>query len=1114
MAEARPTSPHLTDQQRAARDVRGASVALSAGAGCGKTTVLTERFLWELDERNLGELVALTFTEKAARELRERVRAACRSRFEAGDDPARWRGVLRGLEAAPIGTFHGFCGRLLRKSPIEAGVAPGFAILEESVAPSLRDAALDRCSRAWLADLDPDLVALAIDFGLAAVRDALADLIAARTRGDLRDWADRDPAEVVAGWRETWEAEVRPMLLAGFVADAQPGLDLLASQPCSNVVMQQRQAFLVTHVPGLPQDPDAEGLLDRIKEHARVQGGGTKTHWPTPEVYEAVKDALEALRKAVDATRNALAWDEAASLLAAEHGGRLARLAAGALDAYDDAKRAAGLLDFDDLLIRARDLLRNRGRFGPDAFAGALLVDEFQDTDPIQGEILERLAGAGLGAGALFLVGDPKQSIYRFRGAEPRIFQDFRGRFPEPGRRALTANFRSVPGILHFVNALFAGTFPGEELHPARAAGPPGRPAVAFLWADEPAADGAPAPSAHQRRGIEARWIARLLARRLADGWPVQGTDGSVRNAHPGDVALLFRALTDVAPYEAALAAEGLDYHVVGGSAYFLQQEVTDLINLLSVIEDPTDALALAGTLRSPFGAVSDDGLYWLATTGAGDLARNFEGGARIEALSAADRPKVARAHRLLTGWRSLKDRLPMAALIGRALEESGYEAALLGEYLGARKRANVRKLVRLARRYDRQGGFTLADFVARLRADQRKPPREEQAATTEAEGTSVRLMSIHQAKGLEFPIVVLPDLDRRPTPERPGVAFHPDLGPLVRPPAGDDPDGEAGASLGWTIYRRLEEREEAAEALRLFYVATTRARDALILSAGAAAGAKPAAPALALLAGRFDRATGRRRGPIPDGWPEPEVEVIAAPPPPTDAASIADRARPRIATILEAIEEAGPPIEAEAEAEAAPLTAGRRPRSVDLDPARHLAPGPARVDRLVRAILADPRALQPAKLRAVADRAARAQAPAATRRVRHEAIARLGPWLAGPLARGVAKASEVRRAIHWTAAWPPDAADATVYQGVVDLAFRDARGDWQLVALALAEAPEAPERLRLLLAARSAGRLGFGPVARGWRVRLGPGGGLHGEEDFTDRVVAGADRAARRDDS
>ena len=1099
MQEGQRPPPRLTDQQHAALHIRNASVALSAGAGCGKTTVLTERFLKELDHRKLSELVALTFTEKAARELRERVRAACRSRLDGGGEPGRWRAVLRGLEAAPIGTFHGFCGRLLRRSPIEAGVAPGFAILEESVAPSLRDAALDRCSRRWLADLDPDLVALAVDFGLAPVREALEELIAARTRGDLRAWADRDPEEVVAGWRGSWERDIRPMVLAGFVEDAQPCLDLLASQPCSNLVMQQRQAFLVTQVPGLAEDADAEGLLDRIKGHARVQGGGNKTHWPSAEVYEAVKVALESLRKAVDALKKTLAWDEAASLQAAGHGRRLARLAAEALDAYDREKRVAGLLDFDDLLIRARDLLRSRP--GSAAFGGALLVDEFQDTDPIQGEILERLAGPGLGAGPLFLVGDPKQSIYRFRGAQPGIFEDFRKGFPAAGRLALTENFRSVPGIIHFVNALFADTFPGEELRPALDAPPATRPAVAFLWADEPAEG--EAPSAHQRRVVEARWIARHLARRLAEGWPVRDKGGSIRPAHGGDVALLFRALTDSGPYEAALAAEGLDYHVVGGSAYFVQQEVTDLINLLSVIEDPTDALALAGTLRSPFGCVSDDGLYWLATTGGGDLARNFEQWGRVEALSPAGRPKIQRAHRLLTEWRELKDRLPMAALIGRALEESGYEAALLGEFLGARKRANVRKLVRLARRYDRQGGFTLADFVARLRADQRKPPREEQAATTEAEGTSVRLMSIHQAKGLEFPIVVLPDLDRRPPPEKPGVAFHPDLGPLVRPPAGDDPDGEAGGSLGWAIYRRLEEREEAAEALRLFYVATTRARDALILSAGAAADARPASPAMALLARRFDRAGGVRIGPIPEGWPEPEIEGIAGPPPPSEGASIADRIRPRIAALIEAIEEAGPPVESELPPERP------RPRFVDLDAARFLPPASARVDRLIRAILSDPRAFRPKGLEAVALAAARAEAPAASRRIRDEAIARLEPWLAGPLARGLAKASEVVRALPWTVAWPAEAIDATVYRGTLDFAFRDPRGGWHLLALDLAGASEAPGRLRLLLAGWAAERLGFGPVVRGWHVRLGPGGGLYGEEDFSSRAVEEAVRVA-----
>ena len=223
----------------------------------------------------------------------------------------------------------------------------------------------------------------------------------------------------------------------------------------------------------------------------------------------------------------------------------------------------------------------------------------------------------------------------------------------------------------------------------------------------------------------------------------------------------------------------------------------------------------------------------------------NFERWERISDLTELDRPRVRRASDLLSSWRSMKDRMPIAHLVDRVLDDSGYEAALLGDSLGPRRRANVRKLVRLARRFDRQGDMSLADFVARLRADLRKPPREEQAATTEEEGTSIRLMTIHQAKGLEFPIVVVPDLDRKPPMERSSVAFHPELGPLVRPSResfGDDDDAavdegqeEAGAgsrrSLGWAIYRHIEEREEAGEALRLFYVAITRARDSLILS-------------------------------------------------------------------------------------------------------------------------------------------------------------------------------------------------------------------------------------------------------------------------------------------
>ena len=1077
---------NLTDQQRGALDVAGASVALVAGAGCGKTTVLTERFLRHLEDRPLSDLVALTFTEKAARELRERVRAACRRRLDlGGDDAAKWRGVLRGLEVAPIGTFHGFCGRLLRRFPVEAGATPGFGILEESIAPGLRDAALAGCIRGWLAESDPDLVALAVDFGLGTVREWLSDLVAGRSREDLAEWSGVESSEAVARWRDLWEREFRPALLREFVEDAAPCLELLAGHECSHKVMKERQAFLLSSVGNLPTDRDPAGLLEQIGEHARVQGGGTKAHWPTPDVFEAVKKHLTDLRDGAKKAGAALAWDEAASLLAAEHGARLARLAVGALDAYDREKRAAGMLDFDDLLLKARDLLRNRAEAvgGVAAeLAGALLVDEFQDTDPVQGEILEHLAGPGFGDGSLFLVGDPKQSIYRFRGARPGIFEDFRNRFPAHGHRDLTENFRSVPGILGFVNALFAEEYPGADLAAANDA-PPGAAAqpVTFLWADEPVPDGADAPSAHARRVIEARWIARHLAGEIGRGdWIVRDPKTQApRPAHGGDVALLFRALTDVGPYEKALADEGLDYHVVGGSAYFVQQEVIDLINLASVVEDPTDATALAATLRSPFFGVSDDGLYWLATAGNGDLARSVERWPEIGALPTADRPKVARAHAQLTAWRAAKDRPPMAAWLDRVLAESGYEAALLGEYLGGRKRANVRKLVRMARRFDGQGGMTLADFVARLRADRRRPPREEQAATTEEEGTSVRLMSIHQAKGLEFPIVVLPDLDRKPAGERSGVAFHPDLGPLVRPPVPDDSD-TAPESLGWSIARQVEAREEAGEALRLFYVATTRARDALILSAGVAADAKHASPAMKLLAGRFDLAGGRA---VDAGV---EVEVIATPPPEVDATPIADRIWPRVDAILEAIEDTGPAIEPDEE------SGNRgRPTLVDLDPARGLVPTESRVDRLVRAVLADPRVLEFGPLGAAIDREGRRQSPAASRRVRAEARARLDAWLASPLARRVAAAAEVIHDLPWSVAWPPEAEDATVYLGRVDLAFREESGVWHVIALADPEADVANERLRVALSAYAAESLEFGPVDRGWTVQIGPEGAV-----------------------
>ena len=226
---------------------------------------------------------------------------------------------------------------------------------------------------------------------------------------------------------------------------------------------------------------------------------------------------------------------------------------------------------------------------------------------------------------------------------------------------------------------------------------------------------------------------------------------------------------------------------------------------------------------------------------------------------------------------------MPIAALVDRVLDESGFEAALPAEFLGDRKRANARKLVRLARRFDARGGFTLAHFVAKLREDLRRPPREDEAATSDEAGKTIRLMTIHQAKGLEFPIVVLPDLNRKQDTGRESVAFHPDLGPLVRlrdTGAGSDSDDatmDSDGALGWRAFRTLERAADDAEAIRIFYVAATRARDALILSAGANSEAKPQSAAMRLLDQRFDRATGRCRVPLPADWGIPSVRVTTA---------------------------------------------------------------------------------------------------------------------------------------------------------------------------------------------------------------------------------------------
>ena len=309
--------------------------------------------------------------------------------------------------------------------------------------------------------------------------------------------------------------------------------------------------------------------------------------------------------------------------------------------------------------------------------------------------------------------------------------------------------------------------------------------------------------------------------------------------------------------------------------------------------------------------------------------------------------------------------------------------------------------MLALAGNYDRSG-FPLADFAARIRADLRSLAREDQAATTTETGDAVRLMSIHKSKGLEFPIVIVPDLDRAAPPMSKAVVLHERFGPIVRPEADPfaPPTDDAATGLGELLYKAAEDREERAEAVRLLYVATTRAASHLILSCGldsTPADCKPRSPGLELIARRFDLATGRIRQPLPDGWAEPRVGVVAEPPPGSSRGPSRQRAD-RLA-VVRAIRRTRPDPLAVREPEP--------PRSswVADDPAASLSPFEARVDRLVRLVLADPDAAWSADLKAALNRAAKATMPASPPRVIAAAARLIDPWAAGELATRVAAA-------------------------------------------------------------------------------------------------------------
>ncbi|MGC9220062.1 MAG: UvrD-helicase domain-containing protein [Solirubrobacteraceae bacterium] len=785
-AQAHLEEDSFTAEQLYAIEHRPGELLVDAGAGSGKTAVLVERFVRSVENDGVavGQILAITFTEKAAGELRERIRARLR---KAGDPTG-----ARAIEGAWISTIHAFCARLLRTHALHAGIDPDFSVVDESAGAELRLAAFDAAIS--VAARSRDGAELIGAYGLQTLREATIGI-----HDELRARGMSQPA--------------LPQV-QGVPSDAE--LEAAARQLLAQV-KPLRKALGRGRAPG-KQVQTALDLLARAPDVL-----ADELLWPGDVYALRLKGNAAALRTdSCDEYNNALTTyaQALATVMGAELRDVFEALLSGYARAYRDLKRERSVLDFADLELMARDLLADHQLAGSyrDRFL-RVMIDELQDTNRVQLELIDAIAGLDL-----FMVGDAQQSIYGFRHADVELFRQRGEHLARLGARAsLTTNFRSQPAILAVVNAAFAGALGTSfmALRPGREAQSAAEPLVEMLIVDRGGPAGSAAQAGEGAKGEldGAAWRvaeARVLARRVRD---LIGTG----QAQAGDVVVLTRATTGMRVYEQALEQEGVPTYVIGGRGYWSNPQVLELIAYLRALANKLDTEAWYTVLASPLCGLSLDGLVLLAAGAAGEL-------------SGADAGLLARFEAWFDGERLAATWLGPEQLLERALTATGYELLLAAAVDGRRRLANVRKLLRIAREWQQIHGSDLRGFLdsLRRRATVGDGVRESEAPVQGESLDAVRLMTIHRAKGLEFPVVCVADLGR---------VNQPVVGPLIRV-------GRDGISLGLRLGRpgtservnalahdelvAEQQRFQDAEERRLFYVAMTRARERLILSGAA----------------------------------------------------------------------------------------------------------------------------------------------------------------------------------------------------------------------------------------------------------------------------------------
>ena len=849
----------MTEYQELAAASRGGSRLVSAAAGSGKTMVLVERLMrWVDDGHDIDEFLVVTFTRAAAGEMRSRILSGLNQRIAAAPDDRRLRRQTELCCRADIGTIDSICGRLLRENAHLAAIAPDFKVIEPERADAIRRNALERLLERVYESLDsrPDRRALIDSFGAGRDDAALTELLerlhaAVQSHPYPMEWlrAQRQALDVnknADAGDTVWGRYIldRTRAQASYWAARLEGLLHEMAKPGHEKLNKGYGPSLAA---------TAEGL--RAAAKAAEQGWeDVRAQLPVafPKPYFKGEDPLaDSVKKArTDCKKVCEKWDHtfgdnSESLLAELENTRPALEALLELTelletAYAAEKRRQGVVDFSDQEHMVLTLLEDPSNGLAETLSrryAEVLVDEYQDVNACQDRLFRALSHGGQ---KLFMVGDVKQSIYRFRLADPGIFLEKYAAWPDadpaadsaaPARILLRENFRSRGEVLDAANHVFAnimspalGELRYDEAAALRCGGQfpagAGGPVTLTVLSAPTAEDGQPRPDKAAR---EADCVARQIRAMVDAGVPV--TDGgALRPARYGDFAILLRSHKNAGPrYRAALARYGVPSVAQQGGGFFRSLEVTVLLSLLSVIDNPRQDVALIAALRSPlYGFTADE----LAAVRGRDRTGDF-----YTALTAAAEgdEKCAAFLRELEEYRAVADDLSVEALLERICDRRDVYALLAAMPDADARRENLRALADYARQFEQDGYRGLFRFLQWVRRLEQRGTEPRTGALER--GEAVQIISIHHSKGLEYPIVFLADTARRfnKKDSSPAVLIHPRLG--VGGKVTDTARGIRYPSLAWrAIAARLDE-ETLSEEMRVLYVAMTRAKDRLFIS-------------------------------------------------------------------------------------------------------------------------------------------------------------------------------------------------------------------------------------------------------------------------------------------